>query len=253
MMKFIFFTLLLTVTHTMTDAHAHSKLLMIGGGMRPAEAMRDFVRASGGPQARILVSSWASVSEEGARNIRAELLAGHPASVELLPAFPMKSEDEKRMRILLRSATGIFFAGGDQSRLMHAIQTENLKPFLQEAYRKGVAIGGTSAGTAILSERMITGKGLNEGLGLLPSEIIVDQHFLSRGRFDRLASLVIGNENTYGVGIDEGTALFVVNNRIARVIGQSDVVLLSKNRNTEALVVETHRNHDLFNLFHLKD
>ena len=54
-----------------------------------------------------------------------------------------------------------------------------------------VVIGGTSAGTAIQSKRMMNGLGNEQtidtaaestspGLGLLPEGVIVDQHFIKR-------------------------------------------------------------------------
>ena len=222
-----------------STAHADTKLLMIGGGKRPPEAMKTFVDAAGGASADILVFSWASATTDGAIAAKTEFLISHPGKVTVMPSFPMKAEDEATLIPMITSATGIFFSGGDQNQLMKAIQTEKLKGLLKIAYHSGVIFGGTSAGTAVMSERMLTGEGdltvlngakipLTEGLGLLPSEIIVDQHFIVRQRFNRLAGLILANQNTFGIGIDEGTALLITNNKTAKVIGPTQVLLFSK-------------------------
>jgi len=224
---------------TFTSAHADTKLLMIGGGKRPPEAMKTFVDAAGGSSANILVFSWASATTEGAEGAKSEFLLSHPGKVSVIPTFPMKAEDEANLIPMITEATGIFFSGGDQNQLMKAIKTEKLKELLKIAYQNGVIFGGTSAGTAVMSERMLTGEGnltildgskipLAEGLGLLPSEIIVDQHFIVRQRFNRLAGLILANEKTFGIGIDEGTALLVSNNKTAKVFGPTQVLLFSK-------------------------
>ena len=247
-MRFLIFTLILLTSYS---AFAGTRLILIGGGSRPPEAMSAFVQAAGGESAKILICSWASKNPDAAKNIEAELKMYHPASIEIL--------DQNRLKTQLASASGIFFTGGDQNQLMHEISAEKLKPIFKEAYLNGVVFGGTSAGTAVMSERMIEGDAptpggptpIAEGLGLLPPEIIVDQHFLVRERLPRLTKLVMNHENTYGVGIDEGTALFVMNNRIARVIGQSQVVLLSKALDG-SIQMQSFKDHELFNLFGLK-
>jgi cyanophycinase len=62
------------------------------------------------------------------------------------------------------------------------------------------------------------------GLGLWP-EVIVDQHFSERGRFDRLLTAVLDQPQLLGVGISEGTAVLVHDNRL-EVIGAGLVTLI---------------------------
>jgi cyanophycinase len=107
---------------------------------------------------------------------------------------------------------------------------------LRERYKAGVVFGGTSAGAAIMSERMITGEGdftvidsakveVRPGLGLLPG-VIIDQHFIKRQRHNRLFGLVLTHPEERGVGIDEGTAILVEDGRKALVVGSSQVMLV---------------------------
>jgi cyanophycinase len=108
------------------------------------------------------------------------------------------------------------------------LNDEGLLQAIRARHRAGVVFGGTSAGTAVMSARMITGEGdftvldgdkveVRPGLGLLPG-VIVDQHFLKRQRQNRLFGLVLKHPEERGVGIDEGAAL-VVHGHEAEVVG----------------------------------
>jgi cyanophycinase len=103
-------------------------------------------------------------------------------------------------------------------------------------HAQGVVFGGTSAGAAVMSRRMITGEGdfgvidgrevdVREGLGLLPG-VIVDQHFVRRQRENRLFGLVLLHPEERGVGIDEDTAILVSGGRLAEVVGRGPVLLV---------------------------
>ncbi len=92
---------------------------------------------------------------------------------------------------------------------------------LRERHRAGLPFGGTSAGTAIMSPRMIAGGDpprVRTGLALLPGTV-VDQHFLERRREARLLHVIRRHPDALGVGVDEGAALAVEDGRRAEVIG----------------------------------
>jgi cyanophycinase len=98
---------------------------------------------------------------------------------------------------------------------------------LREVVERGGAIGGTSAGAAVMSQRMLwsvraTGEIVVErGFSLLTGAI-VDQHFTQRNRHTRLLNVLADHPGTIGLGVDEGTALVVTGNRL-RVIGRANV------------------------------
>jgi cyanophycinase len=82
---------------------------------------------------------------------------------------------------------------------------------------------------------MITGDGdftvitadnveLWDGLGLFKG-VIVDQHFVARGRHNRLMSVVLEHPALLGVGIDEATAVWVRPNGTFEVLGDGWVVV----------------------------
>lgn len=226
MKKLILLSLLMT-----TFAWSKTSLLLVGGGARPAEAMKTFAQIAGGEKSSILIIPWASESTEGAVNIRNELMLHPVGKVEI--ASLKFSELQKQ----LKNATGIFFTGGDQNKLMQVMTEFNLKPTLKKLFAEGIPFAGTSAGTAIMSERMINGEGdlsvlngkqigLSEGLGLLPAAVIVDQHFIVRSRFNRLAGVVLDSQ-ILGIAIDEDNALLITDNTEGRVFGPTQVLFMT--------------------------
>jgi hypothetical protein len=119
---------------------------------------------------------------------------------------------------------------------------------IQDRFRAGAVVGGTSAGAAVMSDSMITGnqfwpgmtvavdspsfsritRGSIEivpGLGFVHTAI-VDQHFIRRQRENRLFSVVLERPSLLGVGIDEGTALKVTPDGKWTVMGRSSVMVL---------------------------
>jgi cyanophycinase len=122
---------------------------------------------------------------------------------------------------------------------MKVIAGTGLADVIRARHRAGVAVGGTSAGAAVLSQSMITGDAdlqslaagkttVAPGLGLLP-DVIVDQHFLRRQRQNRLTSAVLERPDQLGVGIDEATAAIFQNGTI-EVLGRSAVVVIDARR-----------------------
>ncbi len=60
----------------------------------------------------------------------------------------------------LDSATGVYFTGGDQSRLAAILVGSPVHQRLKGLYARGAIMGGTSAGAAVMSQVMITGEEL---------------------------------------------------------------------------------------------
>lgn len=161
----------------------------------------------------------------------------------------------------IHDCTAIFFGGGDQTRITHALRKPNGEPTaaLQAIYavwKNGAVIAGTSAGAAVQSETMISISGfpddslddgmdaldfgltkaieqparrgllVSRGLGFLRSGII-DQHFSQyRGRLGRLARAAIENQIRYGFGIDEDAALAVSTDGTIEVLGQGCLTIV---------------------------
>ena len=206
-------------------------LVIVGGGGTPAEAREIFMALAGNDKARIVVVPTASSSADDPKEDEGYLQpwrALKPASVVLLHTRDRQMADDPAFIKPLADATGVWFSGGDQSRLTKAYRGTLFEKELRKLHVCGGVVGGTSAGAAIMSDLMITGgrerASTGPGFGLLPG-FVVDQHFLSRERQKRLSGVVAANPGFVGLGIDEGTAA-VVRAQTLRVVGNSTVTVV---------------------------
>jgi cyanophycinase len=239
------------------SATAENRLVVLGGGDRPAPALRRFVEWAGGPEGRLLVIPWASsVPRETCDEIRDDFLPFGPAAIECAPLAPLDAKSRGAFLGQLARATGVFLSGGDQVRLMDVLGAASLLDAVRARHRAGVVFGGTSAGAAVMSRRMITGEGdftvldgdrveEREGLGLLPG-VIVDQHFLRKQRENRLFGLVLKHPEERGVGIDEDAGILVEGHEAEVVGGQ--VMLVDARPEPGALLVTVVRPGGRFDL-----
>jgi cyanophycinase len=217
----------------LTDLSAQSgpgPLIVVGGGGTTPAILAKALGVAGGGDARVAVLPQASeLPDTGTGSAKLWLEAGAKE------ARPVVFEDRAAARDIIGEATLIWMPGGDQNRFMKAIVGTGLDDLIRERHKAGVAVGGTSAGAAVLSEAMITGEAdlkslttgttqLAKGLGLWP-EVIVDQHFLKRQRGNRLISAVLDRPTLVGVGIDERTAV-IVRGATFEVVGASAVVVV---------------------------
>ena len=226
---------------------AQEHLVIVGGGKRPTAAMSKFVEWAGKNNARILIIPWATAEPEASfKSLKEDFEPFHPKEIELAPIAPLTDETRSAFLNQLKNATGVFFTGGDQMKVMDVLKDETLLRALKKSYEDGIVFGGTSAGTAIMSDKMITGEGdftvidgkqveISQGLGLLPDDVIVDQHFIKRQRQNRLFGLILQNRRMYGIGIDEDAALLILDNRYGEVVGTSQVMIVNSSKKTGAL------------------
>ena len=214
---------------------AQNHLVLVGGGQHPPEAMKAFYDWTGREQPHILVIGWAStVPEENLRILLEDYVKyAHRPQVELA------GRERAMVLAQLEKADGVWFTGGDQTRVMEVLRDQTLLSALRKKYQEGTVFGGTSAGCAIMSLKMLTGNAdltvidpakveIAEGLGLLPERVIVDQHFLRRQRENRLFGALIGNPGHIGIGVDEDTAVLLSNGSEARVVGRAQVMLITQ-------------------------
>ena len=211
-------------------------LVLIGGGDKPPEAMRKFVALAGGPDAPIVVFPTAS-EEADAAAYYADLFGKELGCTRVAVLDVKTREDAARpdFAATARGARGIFFGGGDQSRITRALLDTPVGAAVAEAFARGAVVGGTSAGTACQSDPMITGEGdftviragaveTVRGLGFLPG-VVVDQHFVARQRSNRLLSVILEHPALLGVGVDEDTAVWVRPDGTLEVLGTRSVLV----------------------------
>lgn len=137
----------------------------------------------------------------------------------------------------LKAADVVMFTGGDQLRLTSILGGTKFHDLLLEKYRNEDFIyAGTSAGAAAASHNMIYQgssseallKGevkISSGLGLIDG-VIIDTHFVQRGRIGRLFQAVVGNPRVLGIGLGEDTGLLITHNTEMEAIGSGLVILV---------------------------
>jgi cyanophycinase len=66
---------------------------------------------------------------------------------------------------------------------------------------------------------------ITSGLGLIDG-VIIDTHFVRRGRIGRLFQAVVSNPRILGIGLGEDTGLLITNNNEMEAIGSGLVILV---------------------------
>jgi cyanophycinase len=163
------------------------------------------------------------------------------------------SADSDEAIAALDGATGVFFSGGDQSRLQTLVGSR-INEHLMRRLAAGLMVAGTSAGATALGRTMILGGDGAEvstatvrtapGLGLMP-RLLIDMHFGERGRLPRLLSAVTLDPDRLGVGIGENTAILADCDSF-EVIGSGVVSVIDAER---ATVVHAATDSDPITLF----
>ena len=226
-------------------------LVIVGGGKLPAAVRDEFVtRAGGAAKAKIVVIPTASESADDAKEHAGYLQQwkdAKVADVQLLHTRDAKTANSDDFVKPLLDATGIWFSGGDQSKLTKAYSGTKVLEAIKKRYADGAAVGGTSAGAAVMSDVMITG-GTEEattadGFGLLPGTV-VDQHFTQRKREKRLAGVIAKHPKSLGIGIDESTAV-VVNGGVAAVMGEGKAWFSESGGKVEPIGLKAGESYDL--------
>jgi len=156
----------------------------------------------------------------------------------------------------LITARGIFIEGGHQSQYIQTWKGTLVEDAIHFVFQHGGAIGGTSAGLAVLGQVVYDATGgylypdeaaynaytpdihlTDDFLNILPN-VLTDSHFFPRGRLTRLipmlARRIIENnqQDLMGIGLCDNTALCVDESMIGTVFGDATVSILYKSKNS---------------------
>jgi len=230
--------------------------MIIGGAedkLSKRTILKDFVAASGGQEARIVVIPTASSLGHEIVDVY-EALFTKIGAAEVHTARPESREDahDPGLVAVLEQATGIFMTGGNQLKLSGVICGTPFGEAIIAAHERGAVVAGTSAGASIQSSHMVAfGTGgatpkqrmtqVAAGLGLVQSSVI-DQHFDQRNRYGRLLMIVSQSPQLLGIGVDEDTAAIVEQigeHEVLRVTGRGSVTIFDPAR----MVSNAHEAH----------
>ncbi|SHN24952.1 cyanophycinase [Mucilaginibacter sp. OK098] len=162
-----------------------------------------------------------------------------------------KREDASNPEYLdrLRKADVVMFSGGDQLRLSSIFGGTEFLQIMKNRYEnEHFVIAGTSAGAAAASTNMIyrgqSSKALikgevqiTAGLGFIDS-VIIDTHFVQRGRIGRLLYAVASNPGMLGIGLGEDAGLLITEGTMMEAIGSGLTILVNGRKMAETNIYD---------------
>ncbi|MEB3292321.1 MAG: cyanophycinase [Synechococcales bacterium] len=218
-----------------------SPVMVIGGAEdkeNSCDILTTFFKNAGGITANIGIIPCASREPALVGDRYYQIFKGMGAEqIQILDIRYRDECNEMRWLDVLHDCTGIFVTGGDQLRLCSLLTGTALLQALQARISMGkLVLAGTSAGAAMMGEKMIAGGSsgespnrslveLAEGLGIIP-ELLVDQHFHNRNRMARLLSAIAAHPDKLGIGIDEDTCVAVGRDGTFQVLGKGTVTVV---------------------------
>lgn len=195
------------------------------------------VQESGGLNANIIVFPTASSIpvEVGEMYMEAFTRLGC-TNVTVLQITERGHAEDPEVLHAIQAADCIMFSGGDQSRIVDYMGDTSAHRLIKHRFQNDrIVIAGTSAGAMAMSNEMISGgssseallKGsvnMREGMNLIPG-LVIDSHFIQRGRFGRLAEAVAKFPHLLGVGLAEDTGMIITNCNECKIIGSGMVII----------------------------
>lgn len=154
-----------------------------------------------------------------------------------LPVQTREEAEQPKTLQRLAQCNGVMITGGDQTRLTSILGGTTFLTQLKEQYmHHHFVIGGTSAGATCMSDLMIESgssergniKGeikVNIGLGFMEG-VIIDTHFDTRSRFNRLAEALASQPGIIGIGLSEDTGVIIEHGNVLKAIGSDSVTVL---------------------------
>lgn len=192
---------------------------------------------SGGKDSKILVITTASGIPEEVGNMYIEAFKKLGCeNVEPLYIGSKAEADYEANLEKLRTVDCVLFSGGNQSKITTYIKKTEFHKIVMSRYKnENFVVAGTSAGAMCMSSEMISGGSskesfikastkMRQGMSLLP-DIIIDTHFIQRGRFGRLSEAVARFPNKVGIGLAEDTGMVIKNGDECDIIGSGMVIV----------------------------
>ena len=199
--------------------------------------LRRVVDEMGGPSIRIaLITTASSIPVEVAENYQDAFGKLGVKELDILD-IRERADVTPEMASRLEAANGVMISGGNQLRLTTIFGGTEFLKVLKRRYREeaGFVIAGTSAGAMCMSSTMIYqgqsasglvkgGVKMTTGLGLV-NDVVIDTHFVKRGRFSRLTQTIAANPTALGVGLGEDTGVVITNGDNMESIGSGQVMI----------------------------
>jgi cyanophycinase len=212
----------------------NGSLVIVGGGTLTEPILKRFIELAGGPEASIVVIPTAdggdSYDENAASAGRMRKLGAKKVTVLHTTDRLMANTDSFVLPLV--NATGVWFGGGRQWRLVDAYKGTKTEKMFWDVLERGGVIGGSSAGATIQGSYLVRGDTRNnqimmgdheEGFGFVKN-IAIDQHVMARNRQFDMYEIIRNRPELLGIAIDESTAIVVEGDNF-QVLGESYVLV----------------------------
>lgn len=218
-------------------------IVLAGGGSDNDNAMRWMLERAGGGDVLVMRAS----GSDGYNSYFFSELGVAVNSVETIKFNSSQAANDPYVLRRIAEAELVFFAGGDQSDYVNYWRGTPVAAALNNLINsKGITVGGTSAGMAILGgsyyappgPSLISMEALSNpyhpntvGVSSLPflqlpflANVITDTHFENRNRQGRTVTLLarateLNGQRSYAIAANDATAICVDELGIARVFG----------------------------------
>ena len=207
------------------------------------------MREAGGLDANIIIIPTASsIPVEVADNYLKAFSTLGCSNIQVMDIRNKRQAEDKKNIALLEQADVVMFSGGDQNKIVRHISGTEAHRLLHNRYiNEEFVLAGTSAGAMCMSQEMVAGgssreslyKGavlMRKGMGFI-NDLVIDTHFIRRGRFGRLAEAVAMHPKLLGLGLAEDTGIIIKGGNNFKVIGSGMVILFDPSK-------LTHNHHE---------
>ena len=224
------------VATPLSSGPAKGSLVIIGGGLNTPDITNAAADLAGGRKAHWVVIPTASTDKEiqaTPQLLAPPFIKKAGASFTVLHTRDRMIADTESFVAPILTATGVYFLGGRQWRLVDIYAGTRTEKLLPGVLDRGGVIMGTSAGASIQGSYLVRGApegnetlmalGHERGFGYL-TNVAVDQHVTTRHREADMAQVVAAHPGLLAIGIDESTAIIVKQN-VFSVVGEGLVFI----------------------------
>ncbi|MHC1732610.1 MAG: cyanophycinase [Bacteroidales bacterium] len=221
---------------SITSGPTSGSLVIAGGGRLSDTIIKRFIELAGGEEARIVLVPTAEGSGSYPESAADFLKSRGAKNVFILHTGSRDTADTEAFTKPLENATGVWFGGGRQWRLVDSYGGTRSEVMFRRVLERGGVIGGSSAGATIQGSFLVRGDTKNnqvmmgdhhKGFGYI-SNIAIDQHVLARNRQFDMFEVLRAHPGLLGISIDENTAAIVRGDTL-QVLGASYIIVYDEN------------------------
>jgi cyanophycinase len=227
---------------------AKGTLVIVGGGRTGPGILEKFIALAGGKDAKFVIVPTAGGNKSPDGKIKvydeAKVIASWKrlglTHVRMLHTHDPKVADTEAFVAPLREANAVWFDGGRQWHIVDSYKNTLTEREFHKVLERGGVVAGSSAGATIQGDYLVRGAIAGPDIMMTPEKehehgfaflrkSAIDQHINTRNRWDDLIPVIKKYPAMLGIGLSEGTAIFVKGDRF-EVMGPAKVAVHDNKR-----------------------